>query len=353
MEDVVQKVKSAQAMFYGNSYSKLPGRPKTSQRIAIASFLSNDDYGRSLKEATWKNKLAYCQRHGYDLYDVEKIPHIKAEIERMKGQMTHNWFFFKYLALYMILKGNQQEENQKQYDWVVWQDADSIYLNHGKRFEDIVDTRFDVILTVGPPDHQHWGNIVNAGSFIVRNSPFGLRFLEDVLKMSSQPCKLFVDLHPLASTPVNEWLSVCNQDSSYWLSDQGILIALYMYAPPEYRCHIKKTWFRAFNSEFPWYDSGDLAVHFPGKSIHERKMLINSFIKFSNFANGYVDRGRTLSLKHEPSLTSDLRVLEEIFRHKNPICAAPQYIPEIFAPKNSTAFANASGFSPNIEALNT
>lgn len=299
-------------------YSRLSGRPKTHLNIAIVTRYSSDNHGQELRRGTWLNKKKYAKAHGYDIYDCEFNSKLKAKIDAVKGIMK-NSYYFKYIALQEVLAGGDAT-NHKKYDWVVWQDPDSIFLNYGKRFEDVIDERFDVIVTTGPPDNPTWKDIVDSGSFLVKNSGFGSTFLEDVLRMSQNHCGDFVIEYPAAGNALNEWLHVCNGDGGYWLSDQGILIALYMYKPERYRCHFKKTWFRAFSSRFPWYGPGDFVVHFPGHSVEDRRKLIKAFSKFTNFHNGVVELKYTDLLYSEDSITSDLVELEELYKESNPTC---------------------------------
>lgn len=299
-------------------YSSLPGRPKKTPKIAIVTHYSPDAYGQELRKMTWGNKKKYADAHGYDIYDAEVNTVIKSKLDGAREKMR-NFYYFKYLAVQELLNGGDAT-NGKQYDWVVWTDADSIFLNHGKRFEDIIDERFDVIVTAGPPDNPTWTGVVNAGSFLVKNTEFSQTFLEDVIQMSQNHCGEFVIEYPEAGTAVNGWLQTCNPDGGYWLSDQGILIALYTFKPAEYKCHFKKMWFRAFSSEFPWYGPGDLAVHFPGRSMDDRRRLIKAFAKFTDFRSGAVEYKYTDLLDPDDSITSDLVELESFYKEMNPTC---------------------------------
>lgn len=301
-------------------YSLLPGRPKRKLRIAVVTHHSGDAYGYELNKLTYENKKQYCDQHGYDLYDANAVPAIKAKIEELKPSMK-NFFFFKYAAMFEVIQGGEATQG-KQYDYVVWSDADSIYLNFGKRYEDIIDERYDAIVTIGAPDHPQWKDIVNCGSLIVRNTEFGHTFLNDVLHYSQRSCQEFVDEYPEARTPINGWLQVCSPEGHYWLSDQGIVQALFTFKSPSYRCHVKKTWFRTMNSEFPWYNDGDMVVHFPGRRMDDRKKIIKAFFKFANFRNGKVNRKYTDILDTDDAMTSDLVQLEGLYEYINPVCEA-------------------------------
>lgn len=230
----------------------------------------------------------------------------------------HNFFFYKYLAALEAFKGTI---SAKKYDYVFWVDPDSMFLNYSKRIEDIIDERFDVIVTVGPPKHPQWSLVVNTGSFIVKNSEFGQRFLEDVLYMSQNHCGEFLLENPEAGEPINGWLQVCNADGAYWLNDQGIVQALFSFKKAEYKCHIKKTWMRAFNAEFPWYGEGDLVVHFPGRGLEDKKRLVKAFEHHTNFENGKLKKRYDEVLKNDSSMTSDLCELEAIYEEHNRVCS--------------------------------
>lgn len=303
-------------------YAMLPGRPAKGKRCSIAILTSfpTDGYGQELRKLTWSNKQKYAAQHGYDIYDINTIPSIMEKIDASREKM-HNFYYWKYVAISEMIKGGTASGG-KQYDWVVWVDSDAIFLNFSKRYEDIIDERYDVIVTTGPPDHPKWGNIINAGSLIVRNSEFGQTFLSDILNMSQSHCGEFLIENPEAGVAINGWIQVCNPDGSYWLADQGIILALYTYKSSEYKCHFKKTWFRAFNSEFPWYGPGDLMVHFPGRNLEDRRRLIKAFNKFTNFRNGIVDNRYTDILDADDTLTSDLVELEQIYGEVNPVCDA-------------------------------
>lgn len=299
-------------------YARLPGRPAGYRKFAVVTYFSGDGPSQEIKRMTWPNKLKFGQERGYDMYDANANPTIIKAIDAARSKM-HNPRYFKFTALQEVLRGGAAT-NGKTYDWVLWLDADSIVLNHSKRLEDIADERYDVVLTTGPPDHPQWATVVNSGAFMVRNSEFGQTFVEDALALSQNHCAEFLIDYPDAATPINGWLQACNPDGQFWLWDQGVILALYSFKPPAYRCHIKKTWFRAFNSEFPWYEAGDLIVHFPGRSLDDRKRLIKAFLKYSNFKTGAVDHRYTDVIDPEETLTADLVELEKIFSAVNPTC---------------------------------
>lgn len=317
-DSFVYRLSGAGYISKSHQYNRLPGRPFNSRRIAIVTYYSEDAPNQEIKRLTWSNKMKYCQKHGYDLYDSNAIPEIVAHIDGLKNKMMYPRYF-KYAAIQSVMRGGDATQGRS-YDWILWLDGDSLILNHGKRIEEIVDERFDVIVTTGPPDHKQWGNVVNAGAFLIRNNDFGQQFIDDALSLSQNHCGEFVIENPEASTPINGWLNICNPDGQFWLWDQGVLLALHTFKPATYKCHVKKTWFRAFNSEFPWYGNGDLIIHFPGRGFEERKKLMKAFLKYSDFSNGKVDHRYSDVLDPEETLTADLVELEKVYKNVNPTC---------------------------------
>jgi len=100
----------------------------------------------------------YCALHGYHF--------IEEHIHLLKGR-----HFFH----------NRQRVIQKylpHYQWVVFIDGDSWVVNRTKRFEEILDDRYDLLLSMRE-NHE-----IFCGAIIIRNSPYGRSFLDNWLKWS-------------------------------------------------------------------------------------------------------------------------------------------------------------------------
>ena len=293
-------------MYSGQSYYK--EKNFTAKKIAIVTFYTRDDWGQRLKRLTFHNFQAYAKQHDYMAIDaLDNIELQQKFIElKKKGLASHH---FKVIALRYFLPN---------FDWVMWADGDSIFLNFGLDLIEYCDTDYDVILSVGAPNTQHWKQIVNAGHYLIRNTEWSLQFLKQVDFMARRNCQEFIN--PDESV-LNGWLKMCGEDGGYWLSDQGILQILIQWGDRLGfdQCHIKLTGFRDFNSEFPWYEDGDLVVHFPGRRIDNREELIGDFYMYTDFEKGIVDRTRTKILNTEYSHWQ-LRNMTDAFKVWNHPC---------------------------------
>lgn len=251
--------------------------PRQTTRIAIVSLYS----GSSSKyiPLTQLNKQHYANRHGYTFYDASNDQDIQQYLSSEGDVM-----FLKFFLIQKLLP---------KFDYVMWSDSDSIFLNHGMSLFDagIADPDFDVMLTVGHPADDHWGGIVNMGHFLVRSTPWSKEFMQRLWQMRPSVARKCPD-DPFGL--FNQWLKMCSDSNGrvdYWLNDQGAIMSL-LYSSrlmTDFQCHVKYAMMRDMNSEFPWYDHGDLVVHFPGRNFENRKELISAFLEHSNFNTGKVN----------------------------------------------------------------
>ena len=102
-----------------------------------------------------KNKVPYCERHGYEL-----------------AVKTDEWsdviYFDKIQYLIDIL------ENNPDVKWIWWLDCDALITNFNKKIEDYVDDNYHIIISTDV-------NGINCGSFFVKNSPQALEWLHMIL----------------------------------------------------------------------------------------------------------------------------------------------------------------------------
>ena len=249
-------------------------------KIGIITFFSKDAGSQALKELTFGNFQEYAGRHGYDAIDALENPFIEALfIDYTKKFSVTHFFKFHVMAYYL-----------SRYDWILWADGDSIFLNQGIKIEDVVDENYDSIFTINTKEEPTWSLIINAGHYFLRNAPWTHRFLQEAIYMSQHRCQEFLYLVPGHRPPLlNNWIQLCGADGGYWLADQGVLQLLILYKGQDYRCHMKFVGFREFNSEFPWYEEGDFIVHFPGRSLQERQKLVPIFLRNVNKDTGLLN----------------------------------------------------------------
>jgi Protein of unknown function, DUF273 len=190
------------------------------KKMAIITFFSRDAGSQALKQLTFGNFQEYANRHGYDAIDAMENPFIYALfLDHMKKFNVTHYFKFHVMAYYV-----------PNYEWILWADGDSIFLNQGISMEDLIDTNYDAIFTINRKEEPSWSLIINAGHYLLRNAPWTHQMLREAIYMSEHRCDEFLYMVPEHKPPVlNTWIHLCGSDGGYWLSDQGILQWLILY----------------------------------------------------------------------------------------------------------------------------
>lgn len=124
--------------------------------MAVATM--HDDSYAYLSPITWEqNGLRYCEVHGYPYKVLETDDSMPPGFVKIDGILA-------------IFNENPDVE------WLLWKDCDGLITNFSTRIEHIVDNHYHVMLT------SFW-NGINAGMFLVRNSPEGRAWLEMIMQM--------------------------------------------------------------------------------------------------------------------------------------------------------------------------
>ncbi len=183
---------------------------------------------------TLPSKRAYAARHGYDLLFRDDFDYAKTPLgfERVEMVLDH----------------------LKDYDWMLYTDADAIITNPAVRVEDLIDEAYDVIVS---HDARVTGHVeVNNGVMLVKNTEWA----HNLFRWMHQPK---YHQHP-------------------WLSQQAIMDSI---NHGDGRSHIKLTHFRTFNSlwhsalpEYNW-QPGDFVLHAAGFGNGWRKTLFTEITK--------------------------------------------------------------------------
>lgn len=294
------------------TFTRLPGRPLRRQNIAIVTRFTDDDF----RQLTEPNMQQYCKKHGYDLIIVNDHP------ELIENNTFTPYTSIPFAVMKKVLSAPQCLEHRL-YDWLFWTDQDSLFLNHNRALEDIVDDRYDVIVSTGLPDDHEFGQIADARHLLIKNGRNAHEVLADLIKLSSEHCGQFILDNPGAASTLNGWLHLCNADGTFWSGEAGMLLALYTFRPADYRCRFKKVHHRIMNSQFPAYEDGDLIVSFPDHMLEARKNLIKDFLKYTNFKYGKVDKSHTNRLDPVDPGIGDHKSLEELYElYLNVPCSA-------------------------------
>lgn len=203
----------------------LIGSGLNAAKIAVATIVVGEKYRQAVYPGI-VNKRAYCKEHGYDFIEMTEL------IDRTRHP---SWNKIKLL-----------EDVLPKYDWVLWTDADSLIMNPSIRIEEIVDHRYALVIC------EQIDGMLNAGQFLIRNSPESLKLLHEVYQ-------------PELS------------NSIFW--EQGAIIQV-LAKNPELNRSVKRLHQRAMNSIWAkhWnygplkadYHKGDFILHFMGTNSLEQ-----------------------------------------------------------------------------------
>ena len=124
----------------------------------------HDEKYQPLGDLTWDQiKLVYAQQHGY-------AAHLKTD--NFIGDI-------KAIGFEKIHFAKQILEEHPEYEWIWWTGTDTMITNFSTRIEDRINNAYHFIVCVDI-------NGINADSFLVRNTPEGRGFLDDVLTIQDQ-----------------------------------------------------------------------------------------------------------------------------------------------------------------------
>jgi len=119
----------------------------------------HDEKYQPLADLTWdQNKLCYAQQHGYSSY--LKTNNFVGDISTIGYEKIH---FTKQIL-------NEHPEHE----WIWWTGTDTMITNFSTRIEDRINNAYHFIVCVDI-------NGINADSFLVRNTPQGRGFIDDII----------------------------------------------------------------------------------------------------------------------------------------------------------------------------
>ncbi|KAJ3353935.1 hypothetical protein HDU83_006140 [Entophlyctis luteolus] len=268
---------------------------------AIVSFATGPAV--TLANVTFPNKRDYARRHGYDFINyAEWNSTLPSNISDLPV------YFNKYKAILDMLEVG--------YDWVLWSDSDSIFMNFSTPILDFADNRFDVIAPTAEPANSIFHGVPNTGHILVKNSAWSKTYFNYLLRQVTEPC----DRLPV----LNGWLSYCNYYpgsstfDQFWLTDQGLMGYSWQRWGSDVECHVKKVAFGQFNSEFPWYQEGETVIHFPGRENPQRIKMLGDLLSMLDVETGLLDHSSEhFQFLHPSNLHPDLSVGEsKVFMEK-------------------------------------
>ena len=128
---------------------------------ALITF-HNEKY-QPLADLTWdQNRLMYAAIHGYGA-------HCKTDdFIGVYGVGLEKIHFTKHIL-----------ENHPEYEWVWWTGTDTMITNFSTRIEDRINNNYHFIVSVDI-------NGINADSYLVRNTPEGRGFIDDIISIQDE-----------------------------------------------------------------------------------------------------------------------------------------------------------------------
>lgn len=135
-------------------------------RIGVVTYCNYNDTRTRLTVLSRSNKRAYAERHSYTLFHFEE-PFVA---------QAHPWMN-KLLAI---------QETLPDFDWIFWVDCDLFFMSPGRTVDALIRSALalnpDAALLLAED-----GMMLNSGSFLLRNSDWGRRFLANTMDLLSAP----------------------------------------------------------------------------------------------------------------------------------------------------------------------
>ncbi|CRX39019.1 DUF273 domain-containing protein [Estrella lausannensis] len=210
-------------------------------RIALITFISDaksshqcesyHPYPETVKFGT-RSKELYCQKHGYDfIIGSEKLYECDGHPAPNKEKLSIHWMKVPMLARFL-----------SDYDWVIWTDADSIFLNPDITLESYLDDSYDILFGT----HHLTCQSLNTGHIFVKCNQWSRDFL-------------------------NEWWTYSEEyQEGTW--DLENLTMMLQTKSRDYLNHIKRLPTKVTDLSADEYEPGDFIVHFyayHGKELYE------------------------------------------------------------------------------------
>lgn len=222
--------------------------------IALAS-INNKHYQPLADITVWQNKSFYCDIHGYLPYFKNNKWHTNLDDSYQAN--THNLGFEKMATILEIM------EKYPSTDIIWFTDCDSLITNFNIKVEDIWEKYWqEEALFIATED----GNGLNVGSMLIHCSPTAY----DYCKFIYNQKEIYKD------KPWNEQQVIIDTHNKY---KNGLIIVpqkvMNSYDYGTYQPHQ----FKKPLNELKSWSKGDWLISFPGKSLEERLILANKYIK--------------------------------------------------------------------------
>lgn len=252
------------------------------KKIALVTFISEPKYAHisetyapypEVVRFGTRSKVLYCQKHGYDfIIGSQKMTKCLGISAPNKKKLSIHWMKVPMMGTFL-----------SEYDWVVWTDADSIFLNPEISLESLIQDKYDVIFgTFGLTQGAR-----GTGHIYVKNCEWSRQFLKEWWSSSKQLKEGQWDLERL-----NDFLKT--KPAEYFEHLGHLPVKLSDLSPDEFRL-------------------GDFLVHFysyHGKYLYKIFKVFEE--KYSYIVDNLEEELFEDSLLHD-RYTDHVRVFKEIF----------------------------------------
>jgi len=256
-----------------------PREGRRRERVAIVSLCDYDPIQTKLASLSIHNKVEYTKRHGYELF---------VETKSLDNTRPHAWSKIRAMSKYL---------ETGRFDWVMWMDCDSFFMNVNLRLEHVLDNAYDLIISED-------GAMLNSGVFFIRDTAWSRDFLKHP-HTHTHTHRYGSETNPLIQHPWWEQASMM-----FWLNYDGDIT----------QQHVKYLSQRAINSYPPEiasqlrdpitgntlhgeYQEGDFIISFSGCKIYFEKSKCERF-----FAHYHGVASRYFLLNHGTTRQNQFQV---------------------------------------------
>lgn len=201
---------------------------------------------------TYGNRADYCKRHGYTL---------KVQTDGFELLSCHPISFGR-------LKFMRDELNGSGYDWAWCSGVDTLNTNFNIRLEDLADPAFHVIASC------EWCGPFQADSFLVRNSPQGIGWLDAIIAKHEQyKNNIWVEQAAIIDS-LGEFDGLIKLLPQRAMNSYDYTLYRKMYPDKPGVINAKDF----FGNDGQWY-KGDFLIHWPGLPLTQRLELARKYLK--------------------------------------------------------------------------
>ena len=220
----------------------------------------NDANYQPLADITWyKNKVKYAEKHGYRAF-LKTEGFRPADLGFQKLDLAKDVF-----------------KNHPDCEWVWWTGTDTLITNFACRIEDRIDNNYHFIVATDV-------NGINTDSFLVRNSPEGNEFINEVLSKEEEANRYWdKEQRAIARTlglpatgeqwPISPFVTLNEKYSSIAKIVPQRYMNSYNYQLYHYQDHRDKL---GVNGN---WEPGDWLIHWPGTMFEHRMHLAQFYIQ--------------------------------------------------------------------------